>query len=176
MPSVFRELGVCLPFLFYEILKELGSKGVSQDTVAEAYLQTFGKAPSEEEVLVILDRLIKEANGKPEPSHRGASKRSFGTTFSQFLSSMDGERLCFLLADHDPVKAKELYCTVDMALVSAAAREKVGYLAELTGVWYEAVLFGMGGHYKGSGPNDNTYDISENPGGAKQRLSKLGLM
>ena len=179
MISIFRNQ-VCLPFFFYELLEEHSQQGMTADSVVQAFTEAFGKAPTEQTLKLIIERLMAEAKEVEEELSRprkGAShKKVFGTGLSEYLAHLDVDSLCLLLADHDPIKAKLIYSQVDMRHAIAAAKAKTGLLAELAGVWYEAVMFGMGGHYKGSGPKDKVVDLTEDSSQAIPMLKSLGLM
>lgn len=178
MASVFRG-DLCLPFLFYECLQEFSSEGMTEDSVLRAGEVTFGEQFSKTTIPAIIARLIEEAEkgvNASDSGYRPKTKQVFGTSLSDYLSSLDGEQLCFFLADFDPVLARKLYCEVDMRVVMTAAKEKMGYTAELSGVWFEAVLFGMGGSYKGNGPKDEVIDLSADANAGRAQLKKLGLM
>lgn len=176
MPSCFRQ-SLCLPFLFYEILSETCSEGMTEETVAEAYEGTFGDSPERSVLRETILRVLDEASGDvPKPPTGGFQKKLFGTGFMDYLSKLDGARMCFYLADFDPEKAKRFYCEIDSKLISEAAKEKIGLTSEENGVAYEAVLFGMGGSYKGHGPKDNVVDLTDDASAAIPRLKELGLM
>jgi len=180
MPSVFRSSRLCLPMLFYECLAEFSEDGMTEESVERAYSEVFpNHVFMSHDAELIIERLVKEAEefenaqkGKGVPKQ----KKTMGTGFLEYISKLDGETSCFFLADHDPIKAKKLYCEVDKHHVEKAAAEKAGYLAEISGVWFEAVMFGMGGHYKGHGPKDKTFDLTADLEGAKEEFKRLGLM
>ena len=165
--------------LFYELLEEIGKKGVTESTIAEAYARTFGKRLEEGEADRIILRLQKEAEKSVEQGQKKGKrqlKRSFATEFSKYLSGLSMEQLCFLVADYNPVLARRFYREADKWDVVAAAKEKISFLAESANVQFESVLFGMGGGYKGHGANDNVFDMTEDPKAASASLKKLGLM
>jgi hypothetical protein len=182
MASVFRS-GLCLPPLFYEILHELcNDSGVTAVSMVVAYQQTFGEDPTADTLEAILKRLNEEALEAMESAPKEASgykpktKQSFATAYTQYLQSLNVEGLCFLLADFDPEKAKKLYCSTDMKLIESAGVRKVTQMTQDASVAFEAVLFGMGGHYKGAGPNDTVIDLTEDASAAKDAFRQLGLM
>lgn len=179
VPSVFRNT-VILPFLFYELLAELSVSGLTVGGISEAYLKVYGTVPDDETLKAISDRLVLEARQQEDSTGSGSysprRKKVFATGLLEYLSGLQGERLCFFVADYDPMKAKDLFCSADITWVIAAAKEKTGLLVETAQIMFESVLFGMGGSYSGNAPRDELYDLTDDPEAAKGALTKLGLM
>lgn len=182
MPSVFRSK-ICLPPLFYEVLREVcGEEGVTATALVMAYQETFGEAPTSDQLAEILSRLTLEAQeaverGTQEKSdYRPKKKQTFASSYAEYLQEMDVSDLCFLLANFNPELAKKLYCSVDTKLIEQAGMRKVVHLTQDASVAFEAVLFGMGGHYKGAGPNDKVIDLTEDANAAREAFQQLGLM
>lgn len=152
--------------------------GMTVESVIKSFKECSGRDLEGDELNYIVERLMaeaKEAMEEKEP-RSGTTKRVFGTSFSKHLASLNGDETCLLLADHDPIRAREIYQTADVRIVIAAVKAKTSLLAELAGVWYEAVMFGMGGYYKGEGPNDKVIDLSDDSTKAYSELRRLGLM
>jgi len=134
---------------------------------------------STEDLAMIAERFINESALKqlteksgPSPKRRG---KQFGTGFLDWVGSFDGTQICLFLADYQLEEAKRLYREVDRKEIEKLIEEKSSYTWQQAVLSFESVLFGMGGHYDGSSPNDKIIDLTEDPI-PKHLLKNLGVM
>lgn len=176
---------VCLPFFFYDVLDNLvrlKSDLSVKEALSEAFEVVHKRNPSRAEIEQIAHRLQNEKDTAPakEADRRLAKrdpKKSFGGRFSEWLEKLDATETCILVADFDPEKARNLYTKVDRTLVIKLAEVKIHCMQETANTQFEAVLFGMGGGYKGHMESDSdVINLSDSDKDHSTLLKSLGMM
>lgn len=172
---------VCLSFYFYEVIAEIVKRSPEMEVRAalqEALETTHGRAPTRKEVEQAAIRLQEDSrkDGSEGNESSTAHKKGFAGGLFDWIQSLNAEDTCILVAEYDPDKAKHLYTKVDRDLVLAMAKVKTNLIRETAVVQFEAVLFGMGGGYKGHTAQDgqviNLSEMDHDP----TILKQLGMM
>jgi hypothetical protein len=110
---------------------------------------------------------IEEAGKAPPP----IQVKTMGTSFAEWVGSLDTETSCLYLADNDPGKAYSYYWYAEMEHVEAALKQKIAQASqELIGAM-EAAMYGFGGKYSDDDSGSQHFDLS-----AGQGLSELKQM
>lgn len=196
MPSVFYpSTSTPLPFLFYEAITVIQEKDneIELGTVIQQAHQICYPAltnPTTEQVESIAKRLVEEAKEAKEKATQEAGpfkrekppeakRKAHGGFLLDWISSLEAYQLCLFVADFSLVEARRLYCTEDKWAVLAASELKGAYTWEQARATHEAVLFGMGGGYKGYTQEEGVKEVnlSEMNGPMPSaELRKFGLL
>jgi hypothetical protein len=124
----------------------------------------------------LLKRLQELDKPVPEKASGLPPKKTFGSSFSNHISSLDTTQLLGMMTHYDLPSMRVLYCATDYEDVRLMLKNYVAHLVQLNLIAYESVLYGMGGNYKGDGgQNENTkvFDVSTKEG--KAAMSQFGF-
>lgn len=194
MPSIFYPTtDTILPFLFYEAITVLQEKTQNielGEVISQAYKICHSRGPSSSQVEMIAARIMREAEtakkkveeqSGPLKSDRPteAKRKAYGGFLLDWIGNLDAFEICMFVADFKLVEAKRLYCEEDKESVLKACELKGTFTWEKARAAHEAVLFGMGGGYKGHVQEEGVKEInlSEMEGPLPTaELRKFGLM
>lgn len=112
------------------------------------------KNPDADDIEYFLERIAeKDGEGEepPGPSKEGKSKdsRSFGTEFHKYLGKITLDRTIMMMVGYDYEAARRIYCELDKADARLLYKDYLDGLREKGILYLDAVLYGMGGSYKG---------------------------
>jgi hypothetical protein len=149
-----------LPFLFFEhlaiVVKEY--KGDPDDAAMNDMLKESMKAclgmdkVSDKDMEYVAERLTELADRKKPPPEARPTKKSFATSYAEWVSGLTPDLLCLVLADNDFEKARHLFCEVDKDDVMSMSEAWISKSWEDIKIAYECCVYGFGGGYKDSGP------------------------
>lgn len=196
MPSIFYPSeGSSLPFLFYEAITVIqeGDQDIELGEVIQKAYRVCHPHHSKlkpAQVEAIAKRLISEAEDAKKKAEElagpfkrekppEAKRKAHGGFLIDWISSLEAWQLCLFVADFDLSEARRLYCKEDKWTVMQASELKGAYTWEQARAAHEAVLFGMGGGYKGYTQEEGVKEInlSEMEGPVPTaELRKFGLM
>lgn len=180
MPSIlFPSSEPVLSLAFYEALSisaQETPEGVFDDII-KASFDRIDTAYDKDQLPAIRERLTQEAEKEPPaPQARSASKKkAFGTGFLEWAAAFDSTQLCLFLADYDFDQATHLYTQIDRKVIEKLVEERLAMEWQKSVLLYEASMFGMGGHYKDSSPDDQIIDLTNDPI-PRGLLKNLGVM
>lgn len=167
-------------YLFLELFTKSIENSGSEDVVAvlEPVLVKLGHKPPFSETMITdilkeIDSLRKESDGKSK-GKSGGSKRSFGSEFIKWFGRLDIEQTILLLVNFDFEKAYKLYSEVPASVVDRMIETKMGYEWTHAENNFEAVVYGMGGSFKG-GSKDADKSFEEPKTQADQVARDEGL-
>lgn len=169
-PSVYPRMG-----LSFGIEKEIISRLSAIDNLTDAMFRqvvadSYGIIHAPELVKNVLDQLVgrvlariedlqkkeEKANKKKRP------KKTFGSSYADWLSELDATHSCLYVTDNDIDKALKLYWEEDFLLVQEAVKVKSGHESQITLTRMEASMYGFGGKYADdTGGDANTFDLDE---------------
>lgn len=162
MPSLFYkatfERRFPLSFLLFEELGlRIEEKG-GEEVDPGAYIQIVSDAlkkclgmdkVTEEDVQYVSDRLTEAIEEKEEKQpEEGKHKRTFASSFSDWVSKLSPHEICMTLTGYDYVKALYLYENVDRDDVLEMSKQWMKKEWEHIKVGYESVVYGFGGGYE----------------------------
>lgn len=195
MESVFYKYGhkkrIPVSYLFLELFaKSIENFGHAADDDAAQLVQpvltSLGYNPpfKEETIIDILTDIdsLRKSHGEREKSKKGGKggKRTFGSEFIGWFSRLDIEQTILLLADFDFDKAFKIYSEVPATIVDKMIETKMGYEWTWAESNFEAVVYGMGGSFKGGGSKpDQSFEAPKNETDKVERdaaLKKMGFM
>lgn len=104
----------------------------------------------------------KDATPKPRTKK---GKRNPGDTLSDFLSSLNNTQICLCLANFDPIKAHNIYTSVDFRVATEAFSTWSEREMTLLRSQLEAITIGMGGELKEPKKENNVHDGTSIPKG-----------
>lgn len=158
-----------------------GHSTVTADLIASAVLRGFSEIYPSAEVKRQLDTLVAEVIdritkvGKPETGSSRYVSKSLGTGYAQWVTELNAEEACLLVAGFDPRRASDLYWRTPIAVAERALNLFIEAQHQSMLINYEAVMYGMGGKYSGDtgGTATNVYDLQTAEGQAA--LKALGF-
>ena len=178
---------ICLTPAFYEALHEAvtGGQQPSMGAVVGAALKVAKLPHGDKEIPKACARLLQEqeeavvAKEKSSPGKPPAAGDGQGTSLVAWLGKMDLRKICYLISEFNPIKAKSLYFEADASLVAECFALRSEYEMECGRLQYEATLYGFGGKYdtdKG-GDDVKTHDLTKgaNNKSALNSLRSLGF-
>lgn len=163
-------------------------EGASEDNeIYDALIRVLAKAcdvksPTKEDIEYLISRITevgKElADNKKEGDDKGGkSKKSFGTSYMEYLHGLSVDSAILKMVNYDITAATALYCDIDRDDVIRLIKEYFSGAAEENLVKMEATMYGSGTSYKGDNggkkENESTHDISTPEGFAN--LKAMGL-
>ena len=153
--------------LFRQVVAD-GYALIHDREVVEAYLEGL--------VNRVLAR-IAELQIQEEKANNRRNKKTFGSSYAEWLSTLDATSSCLYLADYDIAKALRWYWDEDYLLVQEAIKVKSGHESQITLTRMEASMYGFGGRYADDKGNDaNTVDLDEmNADDIKSAMSGFGF-
>ncbi len=107
---------------------------------------------------------IQELQQQEEKANNARrNKKTFGSSYAEWLSTLDATASCLYLADYDIERALNWYWNEDLLLVQEAIKIKSGHESQITLTRMEASMYGFGGHYADDKGNDGstTIDLNE---------------
>jgi hypothetical protein len=121
--------------------------------------------PTNEQIQYFLDRadtLSKElSEAQPgDTFSENKSKRTFSTSFREFLSGLDSHDLLLMATGYDYAKAEYLFTRVDREDALRVIKVFTQDTTERQILQLEAVMFGMGGGYSDSSQNGDVVDLT----------------
>jgi hypothetical protein len=174
MPSLFYKAmfdrRFPLPFVFIEHvnskLEELGEEG---DEAVEAMLVQsisfcMGIDKVTKEDIEYTSQRLEEASFASPIDKKGEGgptvKKSFATSFSEWVTGLQPEDLCLVIAGFDYGRAKQMYTEVDYEDVVNMSAIWMDREWEYIKVGYESVVYGFGGGYDDKATHAATVDVS----------------
>lgn len=191
MESVFYKYGYKKRFPVTYLFLELFAKSVEnsdpESEITEVLfpvLNALGFKPPYQENFILqilqdMDEYRKKKEGIDSASHAKGKKRSFGTEFIKWFSSLEQDQVLLLVTDYDFEAAYKLYSEVPVSVVERMIETKIGYEWTKAEKDFEAVVFGMGGTIKGGSAGQKSYDAPKTENELHERnvaLKKLGFM
>lgn len=178
MPTLFYKLrtetDAPLTYLLIEAIGEvsveLGEEASVGDVVRTAYAASYPDVSlSEPSLTSLVERVIlyfsKLQKGTPAKGESGSVPTNgkkdgewYASSFTKWLSALPPEQICLFIANYDIGYAEQLYCETDMTVVDELAAHRSAEKWESLKLGYEAVLFGMGGSYKGGADSEDAED------------------
>ena len=160
----------------------------------ELYEEVYGIVPEEQDLVAICERIIAHGEEVAKKSEEKAEKpaqpqrkrptspaRNFSDYYTEALNGLDVTQTLLWLTDFDSEEAQRLYLQEDFELVECMIDTKMKLSYEENRIRYEAVLFGFGGKYSGSGTGSKrdegeirVHDMSEMT--AADALAKIQAM
>jgi hypothetical protein len=121
----------------------------------------------------ILNRVLERINSLQTPSENKPKslKKSFGTSYADWLGKLTATESCLYLADFDIEKALKLYWEEDFTLVQKAFETKAAHASQLSLIQLEASMYGFGGKYADDG--ENVMDMHDPK--AREALAAFGF-
>lgn len=189
MESVFYRYGFKkrfpVTYLFLELFSKSLENSESEAQVADVLLpvlSALGYEPPHEESMLIeilkdLDELQTIKKEKSSGPNKKSGKRSFGTEFLKWYTSLDTDQALLMMTNFNYEAAYNLYSKVPALLVDKMIETKLGYEWNSAEKDFEAVVFGMGGSIKGGSDSDKTFDNKTETGSKamENQLKKLGF-
>lgn len=152
---------VPLTFLFLDYFYEIATGDESVDVLAatKAALGAAGLRNSDDDVFSVISRLEKKGNKAKERedydadrsaqmNSRPKGKKFWGDNLNEWALNRDPQEVCAYLADYDPVRTRQIYCSEDSELVFELAKNKFTRDFEFSRATFEAAVFGSGGGFK----------------------------
>lgn len=187
MESVFYRYGFKkrfpVTYLFLELFAKSLENSESDADISEVLLPVLSalgyQPPFKEELLIgilkDLEELQKTKEEKSGGSAKKSGKRSFGSEFLKWYTSLDTDQSLLLVTNFNYDAAYDLYSKVPAFLVDKIIETKLGYEWNKAEKDFEAVVFGMGGSIKGGG--DKTFDNKTEEGkkAMEAQLKNLGF-
>jgi hypothetical protein len=175
---------VCLSFGIEKAILTLLQEEVTNEQFEQIILQSYQLVYPEKVIKQTIQgnvqrvvARITELQIPKEPSNQRKQRKSFGTSFAEWLGDMSATESCLYLADYDIEKALKYYWEEDYLLVQEAIRVKSSCDSQRSLIALEASMYGFGGKYSddaGSG-NDNETIINLTDPGAKEALAAFGF-
>lgn len=133
------------------------------------------RTPTDEDRTYLLKRFNELES--PQESVGARQKKTFGSSFNDYLKKSDTTQLLGLMTNYDIPKMRELYCVVDHVDAKALIANFVASLVERNVIQYESALYGSGGSYKGDsgGSNGNTKEWDMNTTAGEVALAQFGI-
>lgn len=176
----FSKLPVTPSFLFLEVMQKVikeSPEEILSNVLSTAINKVYAKTLSSKQLDVFAQALVQPKKDQEDQNQK--ISKSLGTDYLKWLSELKAEQQCFLLADYDPVKARQLYCETDYRLVSAMAETYLSNTWQKIQTSYEASMYGFGGKYKdgnnSAAANDDTVEVRSDSLSAMKQLSSLGF-
>ena len=108
----------------------------------------FVKEPDQEDLRYFLSRLQEISDAASKIKHADTKrKKSFGTGFIDFITSLPIDRVIAKMCGYDMQLAKHIYCTLDRDLSDQLVRDYISGEVERNTVMMEASMYGFGGKY-----------------------------
>ena len=127
--------------------------------------------PDSEDVDYFISRLAEMHEKMQEKAEKGGEKgaktKSFGTSFSEYLSGLSIASTLLKMTGYDMDAATKLYCELDRVDVLELVNDYFSGKAEENLVAMEAAMYGSGNSYKkdkGSAGPARTHDLSSKEG------------
>lgn len=142
---------------------------VTTEQFTQIVVSSYALVYPDKVVMELEDRLIsrvlariEELQKPQEQTKTSKIKKSFGTTFSEWLSSLSATESCLYLANYDIDKALHLYWQEDILLVQEAIKAKTAQDSQNSLVQFEASMYGFGGKYSDDASGDaNTINLDD---------------
>lgn len=107
---------------------------------------------------------LEEASQGTDPSKEDGdkkpTKKSFATSFADWVTSLQPEDLCLVISGFDYKRARQLYSEVDYKDVTRLSSVWMDKEWEYIKVGYESVVYGFGGGYDDNASNASVIDVS----------------
>ncbi len=148
-------------------------------TVLRSYLLVYPDDVVNEAAQSILSRVlehIEEIKKQEDPTKSKPifNSKSLGTSYSDWLSSLDPTSLCLYLVDYDVPKALDLYWKEDFKVVQDAAKLRGQHDSQKLLAAMEASMYGFGGKYsEDHGASAENFDMGSEE--AKEALKSFGF-
>jgi hypothetical protein len=119
---------------------------------------------------------------QPKPAEQAKTqvqKKTFGSSFVEYLKRTDTVQLLALMCDYDMDRVRQLYCKEDHSVVRRLTTNFIEYQMEQNVIKYEAALYGAGGSYKGdkvSGGGVRSFDAMTPQGQAAMAQFGVGVV
>ena len=175
-----RSPRVCLSFgiekAILNALKEEVTQEQFEEIVFSSYALVHTKDVIKQTAPALLSRVyerIEELNKPVETPKPKRQKKSFGTSFAEWLSNLTATESCLYLANYDIEKALKYYWEEDYLLVQEAVKVKSAQDSQNTLVSLEACMYGFGGKYADDQAGENVIDLADP--GAKEALAAFGF-
>lgn len=125
----------------------------------------------------VLSRIQELQTQEEKANNRGRARKTFGSSYAEWLSELDATSSCLYLADYDITKALHYYWEEDYLIVQEAIRIKSGHESQITLTRMEASMYGFGGKYADDkGGDGNTVDLdSMAPDDIKAMMAGMGF-
>ena len=163
-------------------------EGATEDNeIYDALVRVLAKAcdvksPDKLDIEYLIERITEVGkeladNKKDDGKKEGKPKKSFGTSYMEYLHGLSVDSAILKMVNYDITAATALYCDIDRDDVIRLIREFFSGVAEENLVNMEANMYGTGNSYKGDKggkkENESTHDISTPEGFAN--LKAMGL-
>lgn len=134
--------------------------------------------PTDEDLNYFVERLNAirdEVNKESKPQPAGKPRKSFGTSYDQYLQKLTLDSTILRMVNYDIESARRIYCEMDRDDAMKLVNDYVTGLMEEGLLQLEASMYGFGGKYKGDGGKSGgrTHDLNTAEG--KEALKRLGF-
>jgi hypothetical protein len=137
-----------------------------KDIVVEAYSIIHPLEIVQELAELLVARVLERINDLQEKEKAQASssvkRRTFGSSYAEWLSGLDATQACMYAADFDLAKALHYYWAEDYLLVNEIVKTKSEHESQMALTRMEAAMYGSGNSYKDdNGADPNTVVLDE---------------
>lgn len=168
-----------VPLLALERLGALRSELPPVEACLDVLQTCCGIAtPTEADVEYLLTRVEEGARTPAAETSTGPAKKTLGTSYNEFIGSLDTSDVLLWMCDYDYARAAHLFTSVDYLDVRRMVDLFVRRQAEQNLYTFECVMYGFGGGYKDDGGSGEVKEFDLSQGITPDMLAKInaGMM
>lgn len=158
---------VCLSFgiekAILSVMHEDTTPEQFEEIVLSSYELVYPKPLTQKLKPQIIGRVlarIEEQQSKEASIENSKHKKSFGTSFADWLANLSATESCLYLADYDIEKALKYYWEEDLLLVQEAIKVKSARESQNALIQLEACMYGFGNPYSDDSTKTDTNTIN----------------